>query len=211
VFRERMLRIWQSHRYNRDDVVRAAKLGAEALWCKYRTDPDFKRRLDLKLRDSRARGGSISLRNLGEVGFKARLRESGPKQVRPQHRDVKGNLLRSRFEVQVANLLASHDIEYKFEARFVVGDHAFYPDFLVGKDERRIVEVVGYMGDRYWGGTAKKIRLIASAYPRVEIAVVTSFVKIMKRRLHGLRRVSIFRPYQEEELVRWCRGGCRGS
>jgi len=88
--------------------------------------------------------------------------------------------LGSSFEVTVAIWLESHRIRYGVEPRFVIGDHAFYPDFTIEFDAKRIIEVVGYMGDRYWDGTATKIRLTCSAYPDVQIAVVTSFVKIMK-------------------------------
>lgn len=206
-----MLALWRSHKYDKENIMRAARLGAEALWRRYRTDESFRRGLDLKLRKSRARGGSISLRNLGEVGFKSRLRLSGAHQVRPVYSDVNGNRLRSSFEVTIANALARNGIPYSVEPRFVVGDHAFYPDFIIGDDRRHLVEVVGYMGDRYWDGTATKIRLILKEYPYLKVAVVTTFVTIMNSRLRGSTRVSIFRPYQVDELVRWCRGARRGS
>lgn len=119
--------------------------------------------------------------------------------------------MRSSFEVVVANWLESNNIRYRVEPRFVVGVHAFYPDFIIEGDSKRIIEVVGYMGDRYWDGTAAKICLICSAYPNVQIAVVTSFVKIMKRKLGNAPRVSLFRPYEQEKLVLWCRGNCRGA
>jgi hypothetical protein len=204
-FQERMRRAWRSKRPDRGKILRAASMGGKALWKKYHSDRSFRAELDAKLRDSRARGGSIALRNLGERGFKSRLRNHAPPQIRPLYVDHNGNHLRSAFEVTVANVLSSHDIRYRVEPRFVVGDHAFYPDFVVNANSKRIIEVVGYMGDRYWNGTAVKIRMIARAYPDVQIAVVTSFVKIMEKKLSSLPQVSLFRPYQEEELVLWCR------
>lgn len=206
-----MLESWHNIKHDREKLLRAARLGGKALWKKYRDDIKFRAELDSKLRESRSRGGSIALKNLGAAGFKSRLKNRGPAQLRPKYVDNNGNPLRSSFEVTVANLLESHKITYDVEPRFVVGDHAFYPDFMLESDSKRIIEVVGYMGDRYWDGTAAKIRLICAAYPDVQIAVVTSFVKIMKRKLSNLPHVSLFRPYEQEKLVLWCRGNCRGA
>lgn len=158
---------------------------------------------------ARARGGSTSLRNLGESGLKARLR-TGPRQIRPSFQDNKGNLLRSNFEVEVANMLAAHNIGYLVEPRVVVGTHAFYPGFMISGDKSRLIEVVGYMGDRYWDGTASKIKMMCREYPEVQAGVVT-FIRIMRRRLGSSHRVTLFRPYEQVKLVRWCRGDCRGS
>jgi hypothetical protein len=125
--------------------VEAARLGGKALWRKYHSDDAFRVLLDSKLKDSTAKGGAISLKNPSEVGFKARLRDHAPHQIRPLFFDEKGNRLRSTFEVEVANVLGSHDVPYKVEPRFVVGPHAFYPDFLVSGEPKKIIEVVGYM------------------------------------------------------------------
>lgn len=209
-FRQNMLGLWRSIKHDRVKLLRAARLGGKALWRKYHLDDKFRAEFDSKLRASRSRGGSIALRNLGAAGFKSRLKNHAPSQVRPRCVDNNGNLLRSSFEVTVANWLESQRIGYDVEPRFVVGDHAFYPDFMIEGAPRRIIEVVGYMGDRYWDGTAAKIRLISTAYPDVQIAIVTSFVEIMSRRLSGVSRVSLFRPYELEKLVLWCRGKLPG-
>lgn len=210
-FRQNMLGLWRNIRHDHVKLLRAARLGGKALWKKYHHDDNFRAELDSKLLASRSRGGSIALRNLGAAGFKSRLKNHAPLQVRPRYVDNNGNLLRSRFEVTVANWLESRKIGYDVEPRFVIGDHAFYPDFMIEGASKRIIEVVGYMGDKYWDGTAAKIRLISATYPDVQIAVVTSFVKTMSRRLRGVSRISFFRPYEQEKLVLWCRGNCRGT
>jgi len=40
----------------------------------------------------------------------------------------------------------------------------------------------------------------------VEIAVITSYLKIVKRKLEGIPRIVTFSPYQEAEIMEWCRG-----
>ena len=117
-----------------------------------------------------------------------------------------GNLIRSSFEVTIANTLASHGIDYVVEPRFVAGSHASYPDFMVAGGRNRLIEVVGYTGDRYRDGNATKIKLVCESYPDVRIAVVTSFTKFMERRLRTLPRVVMFRPYEGARLALWCRG-----
>ena len=200
-----MLAAWRRQRYDHSQKVVSARLGGLALWKRYRADRDFRVALDTKLSASRARGGAISLRNLGEEGFKLRLEKHGFKQVRPVYRDNLGNKLRSAPEVKVANELIEGGIRFVSEPRVVVGNHAFYPDFgICGKE--RVIEVVGYVGDDYWDRTALKIQLMVRAFPRMGVAVVTSFLGIMRRRLAGTPRVACFSPYQVDQLLQWCRG-----
>ena len=205
IFREEMTQAWKKQRFDSEKKRKAAKKGAEALWRRYHADPAFKELLDRKLSASRSRGGSIALRNLGEQGFKRKLATNAPSQLRPQYRDSQGNVLRSTLELTVAHILEDNGIRYYVEPRFVIGDHAFYPDFIL-TGTQKIIEAVGYMGDRYWDGTARKVRLIIGQYPEVHVAILTSFGKTMAKRLIEVPRVRIFSPYQANQLVRWCRG-----
>ena len=86
-----------------------------------------------------------------------------------------------------------------------VNGHAFYPDFILS-GHLKIVEVMGYSGDRYWNRTALKIRMLVGSNAALEIAVITTYLRIVRRKLEGIPRVDIFSPYQEAEIVRWCRG-----
>jgi len=200
-----MIQAWKTQLIDREKKRKAARKGAEKLWKKYHSDPSFKELLDRKLSASRSRGGSIALRNLGEQGFKRRLATEAPGQLRPKYRDSEGNLLRSTLELRVAHILEDNGMRYSIEPRFVVADHAFYPDFLLAGTQR-IIEAVGYIGDRYWDGTARKVDLIVKQYPEVHVAIVTSFLMTMAKRLIGIPRVRISSPYEAEQLVRWCRG-----
>lgn len=175
------------------------------MWRKYNSDPQFKKELDEKLRESRSRGGTKSLWNLGEAGFKRKL-ETAHISVRAKFSDSLGHRLRSSSEVRVAELLIRSGVGFIVEPRLEIEDHAFYPDFALNENNSKLIEVVGYAGDRYWNHTARKLRLIVDANSSMEIAVVTSYLKIVRRKLLGIPRVTIFSPYQEAELVQWCRG-----
>lgn len=196
---------WKNQRHGREQIERSARLGAEGLWRKYNSDPQFKKELDEKLRESRSRGGTKSLWNLGEAGFKRKL-ETAHISVRARFSDSLGHRLRSSSEVRVAELLIRSGVGFIVEPRLEIEDHAFYPDFALNENNSKLIEVVGYAGDRYWNHTARKLRLIVDANSSMEIAVVTSYLKIVRRKLLGIPRVTIFSPYQEAELVQWCRG-----
>jgi len=199
---------WRNQKHEPEQIERSARLGGQGLWRKYYADPAFKLVLDNKLRESRSRGGAKSLWNLGEAGFKRRL-EAAHTSVRARFVDSLGNHLRSSSEVRIAELLIKSNVEFTIEPRFEVDGHAFYPDFSLN-NSHKIIEVVGYAGDRYWNRTAHKIRLLTEANSLLQIAAVTTYLKIVERKLRGIPRVTIFSPYQEVELVQWCRG-CRGS
>ena len=208
-FRQKMRGAWKNQVVHRDQQVQAGRKGAEALWRRYNSDPQFKRTLDQTLQSSRSRGGAKSLLNLGIDDFKKRLAASADAQHWPNYRDNDGNLLRSRLELQVANAFHRSNISYEVEPRLVVSGHAFYPDFRTN-DGQVLVEVVGYTGDGYWNGTAKKVRLIIQNYPKIRVALITRFLKQMEWRLKGTPRVAFFTPYELDRLSQWCRG-CRGS
>jgi len=150
---------WRKQKHTPEQSQRSARFGAEALWRKYHADPAFKRELDEKLRASRSRGGAISLRNLGEAGFKRRLEETGQILVKARFSDSLGNKHRSSGEVKVAELLIRSHVEFVVEPRVEVNEHAFYPDFSLNKGAK-IIEVVGYAGDRYGNRTARKLQLL---------------------------------------------------
>ena len=204
-FRHSMIKAWKGQRYDRAQKIRAAKRGAKGLWDRYHRDPEFKKRLDEKLRKSRSRGGTKSLRNLGEDAFKQRLERASPN-VRARYTDSLGNHLRSSLELTIANILADAKIHYLTEPRIEVGIHAYYPDFMVGSRQPRIIEVAGYAGDRYWDRTCEKIRRLVESDPKLQVAVVTTYLQIMRRRMTGIPRVTFFSPYQRVELIQWCRG-----
>ena len=195
---------WRNQKHKPEQIQRSARLGGRGLWQKYYADPAFKQRLDSKLRESRSRGGTKSLWNLGEDGFKRRL-ETGHEYVRARFSDSLGHKLRSSAEVRVAELLIRSGTEFVYERRTEAYGHAFYPDFTL-RCNTKIVEVVGYAGDRYWNHTARKLRLLTEADYSLEIAVITTYLKIVERKLKGIPRITIFSPYQEAELVQWCRG-----
>lgn len=204
-FRDSMIKAWKSQRYDPAQKIRAAKRGAKGLWDRYHRDPEFRKELDEKLRESRSRGGTKSLRNLGEAAFKQRLGRASPN-VRARYTDSLGNRLRSSLELTIANVLADAKIHYLTEPRIEVGIHAYYPDFIVRGRQPRIIEVAGYAGDRYWDRTAEKIRRLVESDPKLRVAVVTTYLRIMKRRMTGTPRVTIFSPYEGEKLIQWCRG-----
>ena len=141
--------------------------------------------------------------NLGEAGFKRRLEAAHP-HVRARFSDSLGHKLRSSKEVRIAELLIRSNIRFEYEPRLEARGHAFYPDFALNNN--RVIEVVGYAGDRYWDRTARKLALLVSEYDSMQVAVVTSYGRIIERRIEGLPRISVFTLYQEAELVRWCRG-----
>jgi len=203
-FATAMRAAWRKQKHSPEQTRRAVRLGATALWEKYRADSSFKKELDEKLRESRSRGGAKSLWNLGEAGFKRRL-ETGHISVRARFSDSLGHKLRSSAEVRIAELLIRSNVRFVYEPRMEVDGHAFYPDFVLC-DHPKIVEVMGYAGDRYWNHAAKKLRLIAESNASLEIAVITSYLRIVRRKLEGIPRVEIFSPYQEAEIVHWCRG-----
>jgi len=107
--------------------------------------------------------------------------------------------------VSIAELLIRSKVEFTVEPRLEVGGHAFYPDFSLNRGHK-IIEVVGYAGDRYWNRTAYKIQLLTEAYTSLQIAAVTTYLRIVARKLGDMPRVTIFSPYQEAEIIRWCRG-----
>ena len=173
------------------------------MWRKYYADPEFKKNLDSKLRESRSRGGSKSLWNLREAGFKRKL-ETAHFRVRARFTDSSAIRLRSSLEVRIAELLIQSNVRFVVEPRVEVEDHAFYPDFSLDRGTR-IIEVVGHAGDRYWNRTAFKLSLLKSD-SFLQIAVITTYLRIVRRKLEEIPRITIFSPYQEAEIVRWCRG-----
>ena len=97
-FAAAMRAAWRKQKHPPELTQKAVRLGAKALWEKYHNDPSFKRELDEKLRGPRSRGGTASLWNLGEAGFKRRL-ETGHLAVRARFSDSLGHKLRSSAEV----------------------------------------------------------------------------------------------------------------
>jgi hypothetical protein len=203
-FATTMRAAWKRQKHSPEQTRRAVRLGARALWEKYYADSSFKKEMDEKLRESRSRGGAKSLWNLGEAGFKRRL-ETGHISVRARFSDSLGHKLRSSAEVRTAELLIRSDVRFSYEPRIEVHGHAFYPDFVLS-DHSKILEVMGYAGDRYWNHAARKLRLLTESNASLEIAVITSYLRIVRRKLEGIPRVEIFSPYQEAEIVHWCRG-----
>jgi len=74
-FQKKMRNSWKGHRVNRQKINEAAKLGYEAFRKRYNNDTEFRRQMDEKLAISRSKGGTASLRNLGEEGFKKRFEQ----------------------------------------------------------------------------------------------------------------------------------------
>ena len=184
---------WKNQRHTREQIKRSSRLGGEGLWRKYHADPAFKKELDDKLRESRSRGGTKSLWKLSEASFKRRLDGIGKIWVKARFSDSLGHKLRSLQEVRMAELLIKSGVEFVVEPKIEAKGHGFYPDFSL-KNGPRFIEVVGYIGDRYWDHTALKLRLLVDSDPSLEIAVVTTYLRILERKLRGIPR------------VRWCRG-----
>ena len=204
-FREKMRISWKGHRVNYEKIVEAAKLGNKAFWQRYTTDKEFKRTVDKKLAESRAKGGSISLKILGEDGFKKRLERMKNELVKYKYRDKFGNKFRSSLELKVANFLLSKGINYKVEPILECDYHAYYPDFLILGKKPKIVEVMGIGTEKYWKNAERKIKLLLKNYPELRIAVITSFSKMAKKYLSGMSRVNILRWSELDKLALWCR------
>lgn len=203
-FRLAIISRWKTQKHRHEDLVRAARAGGYALWRKYRNDTQFKSYLDSKLAASRSRGGSHSLRNLGEYGFKKRLEESHKHLPLRNHITNSGLRVRSPEELRVAQAFDNASIQYEYEPRFEVGDHAFYPDFKISK-QNKIVEVAGYAGDRYWKALTKKIRLLRDHDPNLEVYVITSYYAIIGRYLAGDPKIMIFKWKDLAKVVLLCR------
>jgi predicted nuclease of restriction endonuclease-like RecB superfamily len=184
---------WKGHRVNYKKIIEAAKLGSKAFRQRYNTDKEFKRIMDEKLAKSRSKGGSISLKNLGENDFKKRLEDMKSELVKHKYSDEFGNRFRSLLELKVANFLASNGINYMVEPRLEIGYHAYYPDFLIRNGEHKIIEVMGIGTEKYWKNTARKIGLLLTRQPRLRIAVITSFSKLARKYLDSVPRIYILR------------------
>lgn len=208
-FRLAMIARWKSQHHKHEDLVRAAKAGGHALWRKYQNDVEFRSNLDNRLAASRSRGGSHSLRNLGEYGFKKRLDEANKNLLLRNLVTNNGLRVRSPDELKVAQAFDKATIRYKYEPRFEVGDHAFYPDFKISK-QNKTIEVAGYKGDRYWKALAKKIRLLRLHDQSLEVYVVTSYYEIVRRYLVGDSKVTVFKWKELEKMVNLCRDGRAG-
>ena len=209
-FRERMRNSWKGHKVNYKKIVEAAKLGSKAFRHRYNADKEFKQMIDKKLAKSRSKGGSISLKNLGEDGFKKRLERMKNELVKYKYSDEFGNKFRSLLELKVANFLSSSGINYIVEPRLECGYHAYYPDFLIQGMKNKIIEVMGIGTEKYWKNVARKIGLLLKNYPQLRIAVITSFSKMAKRHLCGMSRVNILRWSELDELAHWCRDNMPG-
>lgn len=201
---------WKGHKVNYEKIVEAAKLGNRALRLRYTTDAGFKRKMDEKLAKSRSKGGAISLRNLGEDGFKKRLEQMKNELVKYKYTDRFGNKLRSSLELKIADLLSSEGIRYSVEPRLECGDHVYYPDFMICGMKPKIVEVMGIGTDPYWRKATRKITLLIRKDPNLEAAIITSFFRAAKKNLDGIPRVSILRWSEIDELARWCRNSMPG-
>jgi len=201
---------WKGHRVNHEKIIEAAKLGYKAFRKRYNEDEEFKRRIDQKLVESRSKGGSVALRNLGEDGFKKRLERMKNDLVKYKYIDRKGNRLRSSQELKVANFLSEKGITYAVEPKLECGYHSYYPDFWIQGDKPKIIEVMGIGTEKYWKNAARKIDLLLRNYPQMRIAVITSFSRIAKRYLDKMPRIIILRWSELDELVNWCRGNMPG-
>lgn len=209
-FREKMRNSWKGHRVNYEKIIEAARLGSKAFRQRYNTDEEFKRMIDKKLTKSRSKGGSISLKNLGEDGFKKRLEIMKNELVKYKYSDRFGNKFRSLLELKVANFLSSNGIVYSVEPRLECGYHAYYPDFLIRGIKPKIIEVVGIGTEKYWKNEARKIGLLLKNYPQLRIVVITSFSRIAKRHIGETPQVNILRWSELDELVHWCRDDVPG-
>jgi predicted nuclease of restriction endonuclease-like RecB superfamily len=194
----------ERNRVNREKIIEAAKLGYEAFRQKYNSDTEFKRKMDEKLAISRSKGGSISLRNLGEDGFKERFEKMKNKLLEYKYTDNQGNKLRSCQELRVANLLSLKGIAYTVEPKFTCGYHNYYPDFLIHGNKQRIIEVMGVGTEEYWKKARQKVKLLLDNYPEMKILVITSYSKKAKTYLGGIGRVNILLWKELEGVVNWC-------
>lgn len=208
-FRERMRNSWKGHKVDHAKIVKAAKLGSKAFRRRYNTDREFKQLIDKKLAKSRSKGGAISLKNLGEDGFKKRLEKMRNELVKYKYNDNLGNRFRSRLELKVAYFLSTNNVDYVVEPRLECGHHAYYPDFLI-KGEPKIIEVMGIGIEKYWKNAARKIGLLLEEYPKLEVAIITSFSKIAKRHVGGMPQVNILRWSELDKLPKWCRDDLPG-
>ncbi|MGQ9469485.1 MAG: hypothetical protein ACUVTD_06640 [Nitrososphaerales archaeon] len=146
----------------------------------------------------------LSLRNLGEIGFKIRLEKTGNDRLKAKFRDEAGNLYRSSLEMKIAEALRRNGVRYVSEPRIETGIHAYYPDFLILEKKRKIIEVMGYAGDKYWRRNSRKIKELLAFDPSLEIVILTSFRRIVSRYLKGLP-VRILTWGEISRLVEWCR------
>ncbi len=197
-----MLEAWRRPRPDREKLRRAASLGGLAFWRKYNLDPAFKKLIDGKLKESRSRGGSVSLRNLGETGFKIRLEKIDNDRLKAKFQA--GNLYRSSLEMKLAEALIRNEVRYVSEPRIETGIHAYYHDFLILGKKRKIIEVMGYAGDKYWRRNSIKIKELLASDPSIEIVILTSFRRIVSKYLEGLP-VRILTWDEISSLVEWCR------
>jgi len=104
--------------------------------------------------------------------------------------DTKGNLLRSKFELSVANKLQELGYDYEYEKRLKIEDKFLYPDFTL--QHGTIIEVVGFLlNKRNIAGYKAKLRLILEAtnYPLVVITY-SDFVPVFEN-LNNIRSVDI--------------------
>ena len=160
--------------------------------------------MDVKLAISRSKGGSISLRNLGEDGFKERFERMKNDLLRYKYTDSEGNKLRSRQELRLANLLSFKGIAYTVEPKITCGYHNYYPDFLVHSSRQKIVEGMGVGTEEYWKKAREKMKLLTDSYPEMEILVITSYAKKAKTYLAGIPRVNILIWRELEKVAKWC-------
>lgn len=158
-FCEKMRNAWKGHKVNYEKIVEAAKLGSKAFRQRHNTDKQFKQMIDKKLAQSRSRDGSISLRNLGEDGFKKRLERMKNDLVKYKYCDKFGNRFRSLLELKVANFFSSKNIEYSVEPRLECGHYAYYSDFLIQGTKPKIIEIMGIGTEKYWKSNEENILL----------------------------------------------------
>jgi len=209
-FRKRMRNSWKGHKVNYKKIVEAAKLGSKAFRRRYNSDKEFKQMIDKKLAKSRSKGGSISLKNLGEEGFKKRLERMKNELVKYKYSDKFGNKFRSQLELKAANFLSSSGIVYSVEPRRECGYHAYYPDFLIEGSKLKIIEVMGIGANKYWKNASRKIGLILKKYPESEVTLITSFSRMAKEHLDEMHRVNILRRSELDKLAQWCRDNTPG-
>jgi hypothetical protein len=203
-FREKMRKAWQGHRVNREKIVVAAKLGYEAFRKRYDNDVEFKREMDKKMAVGRSKGGSISLKKLGEEGFKKRFEEMKNELLRYKYFDNQGNKFRSRQELKVARFLSSKGIAFTVEPQFSCGSHNYYPDFLIQGSKQKIIEVMGVGTEEYWEKAREKVSLLTKNYSGLEILVITSYSKKAKTYLSGIAHVNVLLWKELEKVANWC-------
>ena len=88
-----MRKAWKGHRVNHLKITEAARLGYKAFRKRYDSDADFRRQMDEKLAISRSKGGTSSLRNLGEECFKKRFEKMKHDLLRLEHNFSSQSLL----------------------------------------------------------------------------------------------------------------------